>query len=300
MPSKVEPKPKVLAVDDNAANLVALDAVLSRDYDVIRASSGAEAIAFVKANEVDVILMDVQMPRMDGYEAAAIIKTLPNCKDIPLIFITAIYREDPHVKRGYEVGAVDYFSKPFDPDILRLKVSVYASFRRRAAVLKERERQIRESEEVLKAAKKMSAILESLSVGVIISDTQGRICQTNDEVSRILKSVDAINADAYGEVLGWWDVGGQMLKDRGGSLAKALEQGIATRNEQLLVRCLDGSNAAINASTSPLLGLDGKVVGAVIVVQDLTEHRKIGEDFEQRITQLVSLGVELEQSRRVD
>ena len=299
MPPIAVPKPKVLAVDDVLGNLVALDAVLSREYDVIRALSGSEAINYLKKDpDVDVILMDVQMPVMDGYEAAAAIKAIPHCKDIPLIFITAIFREDPHVKRGYQVGAVDYFSKPFDPDILKLKVNMYSAFRRRATVLKERERQIRESEEVLKAAKKMSAVLEGLSVGIIIADVEGRICQTNEDVSHLLKSVNAIEADAYGELLGWWDRDGRMLKEGGGSVVRALKEGIAVRNETLQITCLDGSIKTLVASTSPLRGTDGGIVGVVIVVQDLSEHRKIGEELENKITRMISLGVELEQSQR--
>lgn len=294
----LQPKAKVLAVDDNRANLVAIDAVLSRQCDVAYANNGPEAIAYLKEHpDVDVILMDVQMPLMDGYEATAIIKTLPGCQDTPVVFVTAVYVEDPHVKRGYSAGGVDYFSKPFDPDILRLKVGVYASFRQRHTVLKERERQIRESEEVLKAARKMSAVLESLSVGVIIADHEGRICQTNEEVSRILESSTDIEADAYGKILGWWDGEGRMLKDAGGSVAKAL-QGHSVRNEQLPVHCPDGTVKSLNVSTSPLRGLELGVVGVVIVVQDVTEHRKIGEDFENKITRLISLGLELEQSQR--
>lgn len=291
------PQTKVLAVDDNRANLVAIDAVLSRQSEVVYANSGPEAIAYLKEHQdVDVILMDVQMPLMDGYEASTIIKTLPGYHDIPIVFVTAVYIEDPHVKRGYAAGGVDYFSKPFDPDILRLKVGVYASFRQRHAMLKERERQIRESEEVLKAARKMSAILESLSVGVIIADHQGSICQTNEEVSRILKSAHDIEADAYGKVLRWWDSEGRMLKD---AVTKALD-GQPIRNEQLPVRCLDGTVKSLNVSTSPLRGLNLGVVGVVIVIQDVTEHLKIGEDFENKITRLITLGVEIEQSQRAD
>lgn len=118
-------------MDDTPANLIALDAVLSREYQVVPAKSGAEAVAYLEVHQdVDVILLDVQMPRMDGYEAATRIKAIPHWKDIPLIFITAIFRDDPHVKRGYEVGAIDYFTKPFDPEILKLKVGIYSAFRR--------------------------------------------------------------------------------------------------------------------------------------------------------------------------
>src|ERR1700733_13026567 len=143
MTMSATPKPRILAVDDIPANLVALDAVLGSKYELVHAHSGEEALRLLgQRTDFDVILMDIQMPRMDGYEAAARIKKLAGCDEIPLVFITAIYTQDPSIKRGYEAGAVDYFTKPFDPEILRLKVDVYATFRHRAMVLKERERQL--------------------------------------------------------------------------------------------------------------------------------------------------------------
>src|SRR5262245_11325384 len=120
-------KPTILAVDDTPTNLVALEAVLDKDFALVFARSGPEAMALLQEQSVDVILMDVQMPNMDGFEAAEQIKKLPGCEDIPIVFITAVYNEDPHVKRGYAAGGVDYFTKPFDPDLLRLKVGIYAS-----------------------------------------------------------------------------------------------------------------------------------------------------------------------------
>ena len=122
------------------------------------------------------------MPGMDGFEAAAAIKKMPACKDIPIIFVTAVYKEDPHVKKGYEVGGIDYFGKPFDPDILRMKIRIYASYRLKADLLKEKERQIRQSEELLRVGRKLSSVLESLPVGVMIADFEGRICQITEEV----------------------------------------------------------------------------------------------------------------------
>lgn len=165
-------------------------------------------------------------------------------------------------------------------------------------MLRDRERQIRESEDVLKAAKKMSAILEQLFIGVMIADAEGRICQTNEEVARILKSVEAVESGGYGELLGWWGRDGQMLKGGAGSVARALEDGIAIRNELMQIRCLDGTTKILTASTSPLRGLDGNVVGAVILVHDVTEHEKVEVEFENKITSLISLGLELEQSQR--
>ena len=290
-------KTKLLLVDDKPANLLALEAVLTgQDYELVRANSGAEALTQLKAHpDVALVLLDVQMPGMDGLEVSKRIKEMPEFQDLPIIFITAIYTEDPFVKQGYRAGGVDYFSKPFDPDILRLKVGIYASFRQKTNLLKEKEQQLKESEELLRAGRKLSAILESLPVGVIIADTSGRICQTNEEVSKMLKSVEPGKTDSYGEFLGWWDRDGHLLKERDGPLMRALTRGQVSHNEIIRITCFDHSSKSVFTSASPLRALDGHIVGAVVVLQDVTAHKEIEEDIENRIVRLVSVGVELEE-----
>lgn len=288
-------KPTILAVDDTPSNLIALEAVLDRDFELRFARSGSEAIAsLTKDPDVAVILLDIQMPVMDGFETAEQIKRIPGCADIPIVFVTAVYHEDPHVRRGYSAGGVDYFTKPFDPDLLRLKVGIYASFRARLA---DRERQLRETQALLETGRKLSGLLENLPVGVFIADVHGRICQANEEVSRILKSTDLINADSYGAILGWWDAAGQLIKDGRGPLSRALH-GNVSHNELMQIRCLDGATKTVLVSASPLFGIDRAIVGAVVVMQDLSESKQIERDLEHRITQLVSLGVELQHSVR--
>lgn len=289
-------KRNVLAVDDIPANLLALKAVLSRDHNLIFGHSGEEAISILQSrDDIDIILMDIQMPIMDGFEAATSIKQMENCRDIPIIFITAIYNEEPFIKKGYEIGAIDYFSKPFDPEILRMKVDIYSSFKQRDRFLKERERQFFESEEVLRAGRKLSSVLESLPVGVLIADINGRICQTNEVVSKICKSEKSTDSNLYGEVLNWWSRDGQMMKKENSPLARAL-QGDTSHNTILPITCIDGSLKTILCSASPLKGLDEHIMGAVVVIQDLTESKKIEIDFEQRISKFISLGLELEHS----
>jgi PAS domain S-box-containing protein len=289
-------KANILIVDDRAANHLALAAVLEAEYDVVFASSGPEAIALLeKRPDIDVILMDVQMPGMDGFEAAAAIKKMPACHDIPIIFVTAVYKEDPHIKRGYEVGGIDYFGKPFDPDILRMKIRVYASYRLKADLLKERERQIRQSEELLRVGRKLSSVLESLPVGVMIADFEGRICQITEEVARIFGSVEPAASDAYGNILGWWDAQGRILKDAHGPLARALRDGESSHSEPVRIQCLDGTVKTIVTSASPLRRVEGEIVGAVVLLQDVTESKKIEEDLEKSVAQLVALGVHLEE-----
>ena len=270
---------------------------MGRKYELVGAKSGAEALEILGRDQnFDVILMDLQMPKMDGYEAAVRIKQMAGCEDIPLIFITAVFNEDPQIKRGYEVGAIDYFTKPFDPDILRMKVDVYSAFRHKNAILKARERQLHESEEVVRAGRKLANVLEGLPVGVIIADVDGRIGQMNEEALRIVKSVSAIESDAYGELLEWWERNEARLKHGKSPLARVLASGRHTKNELVRIECVDGTMKDLIESTSPLRSAEGAIVGAVVVMQDVTERKTYEADFEERIARLVSLGVELERA----
>ncbi|HKB90831.1 MAG TPA: response regulator [Opitutaceae bacterium] len=294
MPHAVARQTKLLLVDDRPANLLALEAVLTGPaYALIMARSGAEALALLKQHpDIALILLDVQMPEMDGFEVSRRIKESAELRDIPIIFITAIHTEDPFVKKGYESGGIDYFSKPFDPEILKLKVAIYASFRQRTNLLKERERQIKASEELLRTGRKLSTVLGNIQVGVIIADTEGRVRETNDEAMNILKSVEQTKTDSYGEFLTWWERDGHLLKSRGGPLMRALSEGRASRNEIVTIRCLDGTPRSVFTFASPLRGLDRTIVGAVVVIQDVTAHREIEEDIERRISSLVAFDID--------
>jgi CheY-like chemotaxis protein len=296
MPAINLPKATLLVVDDKRANQLALGALLEEEYSMEFADSGEEALALLKQRpNIDVILMDIQMPGMDGYQTAAAIKQMDAAKDIPIIFVTAVYHEDPHVKRGYAAGGVDYFSKPFDPDLLKLKLRIYSSFRTRENILRQREFHVRESEELLRVGRKLASVLESLTVGVLIADTDGRICQTTEEVSRILKTVEVAREDSYGEILGWWDHAGKMIKNEGGPLSRAL-RGQTSHSEPTEITCLDGSKKTILISASPLRGLDSRLVGAVILIQDMTEPKQIEKALADRVTRLIGVSVELEES----
>ena len=122
----VTSKARILLVDDRPENLLALEAILSSlDQTLVRAASGEEALKALLSAEFAVILLDVQMPGMDGFETASHIKRRERTRDIPIIFLTAINREPQHAFRGYSAGAVDYLSKPFDPWVLRAKVAVF-------------------------------------------------------------------------------------------------------------------------------------------------------------------------------
>lgn len=116
----------ILLVDDHPENLLVLEATLSDlGQNLIRATSGREALRALLQEEYAVILLDVQLPEMDGFETAALIRSRVNTQHTPIIFLTAIDKSDTKVAKGYALGAVDYLFKPFDPQILRAKVSVF-------------------------------------------------------------------------------------------------------------------------------------------------------------------------------
>lgn len=169
-------------------------------------------------------------------------------------------------------------------------LSVYASFRHRTKLVKQREKQMHETEELLRVGRKLSGILKGLPVGVLISDVEGRVCQINDQVSRICENSYPANPDSYGEMLGWWDKDGRMITYNG-PLSKSLHEGIATHSETIKIHCRSGSLKSVLCSASPLLDPGGHIVGAVVVLQHLTESKKIEIKLEERITRGVATGV---------
>ncbi|MBF0239379.1 MAG: SpoIIE family protein phosphatase [SAR324 cluster bacterium] len=117
---------KVLIVDDHAENLFVLESILKRLHvSVIKAQSGNQALTLMLEHQFALAMLDVQMPQMDGYELAELMRSDERCKDIPIIFVSAIFSDDFHVFKGYQSGAVDFISKPFNPEILLGKVRVF-------------------------------------------------------------------------------------------------------------------------------------------------------------------------------
>src|SRR3712207_8065550 len=118
--------PIFLLVDDRPENLLALEAVLAPlPCRLVSVTSGQEALRRLLHDEFALILLDVQMPELDGFETAEYVKRRRKTRNIPIIFVTAISKERHHVFRGYETGAVDYVFKPYDPQLLRAKVQVF-------------------------------------------------------------------------------------------------------------------------------------------------------------------------------
>jgi len=173
----------VLLVDDRDENLVALEAILEPlGENLIRAHSGEEALRHLLVDDVAVILLDVQMPGLDGFETAALIKQRERTRSIPIIFLTAISKEDVHVFRGYSAGAVDYMFKPFNPDVLRSKVAVFVDLYRKTKQLAEQAALLRERDlaELRRASEeRYRALADAMPQIVWTADAGGRTTYLN-------------------------------------------------------------------------------------------------------------------------
>jgi len=179
-------KTNILVVDDRPDGLLVLEAVLSCDqYDLYKASSGEEALRAAVFNDFAVILLDVQMPLMDGFQTARLLRENQRSKDTPIIFVTAINKELRHINQGYESGAVDYIFKPFDPFILKSKVNIFVDLfqknlqiERQAALLRhieslEKERQMTELRQ--ENFRSYAQLADAIPNSVIKVQTSGKI-----------------------------------------------------------------------------------------------------------------------------
>jgi len=146
------PHPAILVVDDQNSNLIAMEAVFEGEpVDLVMAGSGAEALKIMLQRDFALVLLDVQMPDLDGFEVAEIMRSNPRTESTPIIFLTAISTDRMHVARGYSLGAVDYLFKPFDPEILKAKVASFVELARKTRELEEQVRQRELAEEEVRA-----------------------------------------------------------------------------------------------------------------------------------------------------
>jgi CheY-like chemotaxis protein len=190
-------KAKILLVDDRPENLLALEAILSAlDQTLVRASSGEEALKALLTDDFAVILLDVQMPGMDGFETAAHIKRRERTRDIPIIFLTAINHGPHHTFRGYAAGAVDYISKPFDPWVLRAKVSVFVELYMKNCQLKEQAELLRLQLAGAGGSSDAGAAAGAREPAGLLAELSARLAAVEEQAEALSKQLNDDAADA--------------------------------------------------------------------------------------------------------
>ena len=288
-PKGHEERVNILLVDDREENLLALRAILSpMEANLVEANSGRQALKAVLEQEFAVILMDVMMPDMDGFETARLIRTREKSRLVPIIFITANLTEESNAFQGYAAGAVDYIIKPFPPEILRSKVLIFIElFKKTEQVRKQaeliraieqreyenrlyeaRQKMEAEAERVLSEQKIAQAVVHHAPMGIVRLDRYMAIAEANPTFCQMFNfDVNANHGRPVVEALPWLPV----------HLVEAMEKGQPSKAGELKI------NMAANLLSQkrekfwdlfvwPIKDLKDNVVNTILAVSDVTER----------------------------
>jgi len=188
----------ILLVDDRQANLTALCAILEPlGAHLVCVQSGTEALRQLLTREFALVLLDVQMPGIDGFQVASLMRQRPATAHLPIIFLTAVSRDASQIFEGYEHGAVDYLLKPFDPTILRAKVSVFVDLYKKSCLIERQSELLRQRErEALERSSehRFRSVTESIAAGIWAADESGQFFYANRCARGLAGSIDFLDS----------------------------------------------------------------------------------------------------------
>ena len=273
----VERRVKILLVDDTPENLVSLEAALSGlGEDLVLANSGKEALHHVLNDDFAAILMDVRMPDMDGFEAAELIRSRPRSRQIPILFLTG-YRNEEHLFRGYDLGAVDFLFKPIVPEILRSKVAVFVELSRSNAKLVEQAEALRKQAEILRKAElKFRSAFEAAPDAMVMCRADGEIILVNTQTEALFERSrnELVARNIRDLVPGWHYRFRPGWEDRGPAHAQPAESGV-----ELLAFRAGGEAFPVEISFSPWNSDDGVLITSAI--RDISGRKKAEEQIQR-------------------
>ncbi|HEX8169924.1 MAG TPA: ATP-binding protein [Thermoanaerobaculia bacterium] len=259
----------ILLVDDQPNNLLALESILGDlGLHLISASSGTAALKHLLSNDFAVVLLDVQMPDLDGFETANLIRQRDRSRDTPIIFLTALSRSETNVFRGYELGAVDYIFKPFHPEILRSKVNVFVELFRKREEFKQ------QAQELARLSKQNELILNAAAEGVFGVGLDVSTTFVNPAAARMIGRSDAEILGSDMHVLVHPLFPGVLTCDAERCRLYAVLHGEAVYDEveETFFRA-DGTSFPVEFCASPMRDEAGALLGSVITFRDVTEKR---------------------------
>jgi PAS domain S-box-containing protein len=272
---------RVLIVDDNENNLYSLRALINKhmDVEVLQAVSGQAAIDIALKNpRIDLIILDVQMPEMDGFQTASMIKVRQKTKDIPIIFLTAAYKTDDFQKKGYAVGAADYLLKPIDDNQLINKISTYLRLiekeremnRRLEALVEERTRELQVAKQYLEN------VISHMGEALLLLKPSGKIKAANPAACRMLGYVE-------GELVGMSI--GDVFEEEEQEQARAfmgiwlealIRTGTISRIDASFI-ARDQRRVPILFSRTAIMNAAGEITDIICIAKDMTGYARIGD-----------------------
>ncbi|MEH1941235.1 MAG: response regulator [Nostoc sp.] len=271
---QMEPKVNILLVDDKLENLLALEAILEKlGENLVRATSGEEALRCLLHQDFAVILLDVQMPGMDGFETATLIRNRGRSRHTPIIFLTAFSTSDQMLFKGYALGAVDYLLKPLDPNILTSKVTVFVElFKKTEAVKQQAAQLVAVNAELRQSEERLRSLSTCSPVGIFEIDTEGGCRYTNPRYQIIcgLKAAESLEKRWLESV---------HPEDRERAVATWSNYICEGRDysEEFRFQTVHGIVRWVQVRSSPMLSGQGELLGYVGTLEDITERKQAEE-----------------------
>ncbi len=258
----------ILLVDDRPENLIALEAILEGpDRRLLMANNGTEALTMALKHDVSLILLDVQMPDMDGFEVADLLRRNAKTKQVPLIFCTAISKEKKYIARGFESGAADYLFKPIDPDLLTAKVKVFLELDLQRRKLQHTLTQLHRLQQ------ENDRLLRAMGEGVIGVDKAGVITSANPTAANLLGIEASRLVGMRAEKLLFLDANGKPQWSWADSpLLRAVSQSESWNSNELFCR-RDSAGLALEVTATALNDKGAAFIGAVLVVREGARER---------------------------
>ncbi len=267
--SNEQPETKILIVDDLPENLRALQQVLEDvDAQIVSARSGKEAVAKALRDRFALIILDVMMPEMDGFETASLLRVNETTKQIPIIFMTAIAEDDDYVFQGYELGAVDYLCKPINAHSLNSKVNVFLQ-------LDKQKYQLQSTlEDVQRLENRNKLLLKSVGEGILGIDAQGMISFSNPAAERILgRNASSLEQTSILDILYLGDSNNQVVRWNKTNIYQACFHGAGALETIGVFWNAEGQLFPVEFTATPIIDQD-RPVGIVIAFQDITERQR--------------------------
>ncbi len=272
---------KLLIVDDNAHNLFTLRTLVQQhtDVEILEARGGEEALALALQHpDIDLIMLDVQMPEVDGFQTAQMLKIRKKTRDIPIIFLTAAFKTQEFQQKGYEVGAADYLLKPIDDDQLLNKISTY--FR-----LIEKERQLNRiledkvaerTAELHQAKQHLENVIEYMGEALFLLAPDGVIRLANPAACAMLGyRPEELQGMSIGDV--FEEEGEDQAGAFMGTWLEAIIRSGALREIDAAFLAKDGRRVPILFSRTAVTGPDGAVQDIICIAKNMSGYRKVDE-----------------------
>lgn len=273
---------KVLIVDDNPNNLFTLRSLIEKytDVHVIEADGGEKAVNLaLTENDVDLIILDVQMPEMDGFQTASMLKVRKKTRDIPVIFLTAAYKTDEFQQKGYDVGAADYLLKPIDDNLLLNKLTAYFRLieKERALNVLLEEKVAQRTAELEQIRRYQERLLNTMGEALLVLSPEGQIKSTNPAAQKMLgyketELVDLSISDVFEEAED--EQAGAFF----GTWLEAMIRAGVVRDVEARFIAKNGTLVPILFSRTAMVDEAGVVTDIICIAKNMTGYVKIDDD----------------------